>query len=161
MTVPQPNVRLRRVENQDVQRFHEHECDSAASWLAAFCPAEPPDLEPFTVNWATILAENGARTRTVLADGEVAGYITSFVQMGQPSISYWIGRHWWGRGVATKALAAFLVELTERPLYARVVKDNLGSRRVLEKNGFRICGEDRGFAPIRRAEVEEWILSLE
>ena len=75
-------------------------------------------------------------------------------------MSYWLGGAYWGRGVATSALAAFLAELDERPLFARVAKDNAPSLRVLEKNGFRICGEDRAHAPARGAEVEEWLLAL-
>jgi RimJ/RimL family protein N-acetyltransferase len=155
-----PEVRLRAVEPGDVRHFLDQQSDPEGAWLAAFAPADPPAPEAFAEKWARILADPANRNRTVVADGEVAGYVSSFPQMGQPSVSYWIGRAWWGRGVATSALADFLAELDERPLFARVVKDNLGSLRVLEKNGFRICGEDRGFAPARGAEVEEWILTL-
>jgi RimJ/RimL family protein N-acetyltransferase len=47
-----------------------------------------------------------------------------------------------------------------RPLYARVVKDNIASIRVLEKCGFTISGEDKGFSNSRGVEVEEFILEL-
>ena len=48
----------------------------------------------------------------------------------------------WGRGVATRALAAFLGEAeTTRPLFAGVVAHNAGSMRVLEKCGFSRTGE--------------------
>ena len=47
-----------------------------------------------------------------------------------------------------------------RPMYARVVKDNIASLRVLEKCGFTICGEGKGFAYARGEEVEEFILRL-
>lgn len=48
-----------------------------------------------------------------------------------------------------------------RPLYARVVKDNLASQRVLQKCGFTICGENKGFANARGKEVEEFIMRLQ
>ena len=99
--------------------------------------------------------------RTILVDGAVAGYLAHFEMFGQPSIAYWLSREFWGRGIATAALAAFLKVVTLRPLYARAVKDNRGSIRVLEKNGFAIVGEDRGFANGRGAEVEEVILRLD
>ena len=55
----------------------------------------------------------------------------------------------------------FLEFVTVRPLYARAAKDNIGSRRVLEKCGFVICGEDKGFAHARGAEIEEYVLRLD
>jgi RimJ/RimL family protein N-acetyltransferase len=78
----------------------------------------------------------------------------------EPEIGYWIDKTYWGKGVATRALALFLEEIELRPLYARVAKDNQGSIRVLEKCGFIRHGEDKGFANARGAEVEEYILML-
>ena len=46
------------------------------------------------------------------------------------------------------------------PIYARVAKDNLGSRRVLEKCGFAIIDESGGFANARGQEIEEFLLEL-
>ena len=48
-----------------------------------------------------------------------------------------------------------------RPLFARAAKDNAGSIRVLQKCGFGISGEDRGFANARSGEVDEFVLRLE
>ena len=47
-----------------------------------------------------------------------------------------------------------------RPIYARVAKDNVGSRRVLEKCGFQVIGESTGYANARGEEVEELLLVL-
>jgi RimJ/RimL family protein N-acetyltransferase len=55
-------------------------------------------------------------------------------------------------------LQLFLEEQAIRPLYGRVVKDNVASRRVLEKCGFVLAGQDKGFAQARGQEVEELIL---
>ncbi|MET0578289.1 MAG: GNAT family N-acetyltransferase, partial [Ilumatobacteraceae bacterium] len=49
---------------------------------------------------------------------------------------------YWGRGIATAALTAFLGEVTERPLHADVLKTNVGSLRVLQKCGFRLHDDD-------------------
>ena len=67
----------------------------------------------------------------------------------------------WGKGLATKALAAFLREETTRPLFGRTAKDNAGSRRVLEKCGFRLASEGRWFANARGAEIDELLLRLD
>lgn len=79
---------------------------------------------------------------------------------GHPEVSYWIGKPYWGRGIATAALRAFLLEVTARPMYARAAKDHLASLRVLEKCGFTIVGEDKGFAEARGEEGEEFLLQL-
>jgi len=48
-----------------------------------------------------------------------------------------------------------------RPLHARVASDNVASRRVLEKCGFRVIATERGFAEARSAEIEDLVLRLE
>ena len=75
--------------------------------------------------------------------GELVGDIGSWPdEGGQRKLGYWIGQEYWGRGIATAALTAFLGELTERPLYADVLRTNVGSLRVLQKCGFRLLNED-------------------
>src|ERR671922_121773 len=79
-----------------------------------------------------------------------------------PEEGAWIGRSYWGQGVATRALKEFLTRIeTTRPLYARAASDNAGSIRVLEKCGFTRVGVDRGFAHGRNEETEEVILRLD
>ena len=75
-------------------------------------------------------------------------------------VCYWLGREFWGKGIASRALRVFLREVQVRPLYARVAKDNVASLRVLQKCGFEIRGEARGFAHARGEEVEELVLEL-
>ncbi|HEX5689187.1 MAG TPA: GNAT family N-acetyltransferase [Roseiflexaceae bacterium] len=57
-------------------------------------------------------------------------------------IGYWLGRQFWGQGIATQAVAAFLEIVTTRPLYAYAVAHNVASRRVLEKCGFLPHSQD-------------------
>jgi RimJ/RimL family protein N-acetyltransferase len=75
------------------------------------------------------------------------GNIGCWEQDGQRLVGYWLGREFWGRGLATAALAELAAEISERPLHAWVVSSNVGSIRVLEKCGF---GEIE-----RRAEQDE------
>src|SRR6185436_613781 len=100
--------------------------------------------------------------RTILFGGQVAGSVSTFVApwSGELEVTYWIGREFWGKGIATKALAVLLSAVKTRQLFARAAKDNLASLRVLEKCGFMIAGCERGFANARGEEVEEVVLEL-
>ena len=101
------------------------------------------DREAFDKHWTTnILGNPNAITQTIVADGHVAGNIGSWLQDDVRLIGYWIGKEHWGKGVATRALAAFLQIVTERPIYAHVAKHNRGSIRVLEKCGFDLEREE-------------------
>jgi RimJ/RimL family protein N-acetyltransferase len=128
------DVKLRAVEDGDIGVFFEHQADPVAVAMAAF-PAR--DRERFDAHWARIRLDDANVVRTILADGVVAGNICGWQDRGQWFVGYWIGREFWGHGVATQALALFAGELAARPLYAHVAVHNVGSARVLEKCGFR------------------------
>lgn len=154
------DLALREVEAGDLSIFFEHHQDPTALHMAAFTAKDPADREAFDAHWRKVLADETITTRTILLGGAVAGHVASFVRSGEPEVTYWIGRDHWGKGVATAALSAFLGEVSNRPIYARVAKDNAGSIRVLEKCGFRVCGEERGFANARGREIDELVFEL-
>jgi RimJ/RimL family protein N-acetyltransferase len=79
---------------------------------------------------------------------------------GEREVGYWLGREFWGRGIATEALSQFLGVVKTRPLFAHVAKHNHGSRRVLEKCGFKVIGEDKYTIPANDV-VEENVLKLD
>lgn len=62
-------------------------------------------------------------------------------------IGYWLARPYWGRGMMTDAVRAYVRyafgELDLLRLTAHVLTVNVGSARVLEKNGFRLEGRLR------------------
>lgn len=125
---------------------------------SSFTAKDPSDWDAFSAHWAKVLADPAVTVRIILADDLVAGSIGCHGWFGEPEVSYSLGKEFWGRGIATRALSLFLDVVPIRPLHARVVKDNLASRRVLEHNSFTVYGEDRGFAEGRGADVEEWLL---
>lgn len=133
-------IRLRNVEPADLPVFFEHQLDPDATRMAAF-PAR--DRAAFDAHWEkNILGNPAAIKQTILVDAQVAGNIGSWPQDGLRLVGYWIGKQHWGKGVATRALAAFLHLVTKRPLHAHVVKHNAGSIRVLEKCGFSLDLEE-------------------
>lgn len=154
------DVTLDTVSDADVLAFHAHLQDEPARRMAAFVGADR-SLEGHVEHWRRILASPTVTARTIRVDGEVAGHVATFEMEGELEVTFWIDRALWGRGVATRALGALLEEVTRRPVHARAAKDNIGSRRVLEKVGFAIVGDDRGHAEGRGEEVDEWVFRLD
>jgi RimJ/RimL family protein N-acetyltransferase len=151
------SVTLRDTLDSDLPILYEFQLDPEATRMAAF-PAR--DRAAFMAHWRRILNDESTRNRIILADGAVAGSISTFEMDGRREVGYWIGREFWGRGVATQALAALLAEEPVRPIYAHVAKHNIASRRVLEKCGFVIDSEDTGFPDEDGNPVEEFVLVL-
>jgi RimJ/RimL family protein N-acetyltransferase len=154
------NVSLRDVAADDLPVFFEHQRDPTAVHMAAFTVKNPDDRAAFDSFWTLILADDDILIRTIVVDEQVAGSVSSYVGEIGLEVTYWIGREYWGRGIATAALAEFLRLQTTRPIFARAAKDNVASLRVLAKCGFRIIGEDRGFANARGREIAEFVLEL-
>lgn len=155
------DVSLRPVHPSDLPVFFRHMSDPESNRMAAFTAEDPTDRAHFDAHWKRILASPDVVTRTVLADGDVVGHAAVYGEPGEREVTYFIDRYYWGRGIATAALRGLLAEVPERPLLARAAADNTGSVRVLEKCGFKVVGEDRGFANARGAEIDELVLRLD
>jgi RimJ/RimL family protein N-acetyltransferase len=152
---------LRDVVNDDLPIFFEQQLNKEANYMAAFTAKDPTNQEAFTAHWLRNLANETTINKTIVFDGQVAGSVASYEYEGRPEVTYWLGKEYWGKGIATWALKEFLSRYNKtRPIYARVAKDNPGSRRVLEKCGFTIIGESKGFANARGQEIEELLLEL-
>lgn len=149
---------LREVVESDLPVLFEHQSDPVANRMAAF-PAR--DREAFMAHWAKILADDKVVSRTVLFRDQVAGNILCFDQSGRRLVGYWLGKHFWGKGIATRALSEFLAEVRVRPLHAHVVRHNVGSIRVLEKCGFTLSEDDKAPASSGGEAVEELVYVLE
>jgi RimJ/RimL family protein N-acetyltransferase len=154
------DIVLRDVTDDDLPIFFEQQLDPEANYMAAFTSKDPTDRDAFMAHWVRIRADETIINRTVVYDGQVAGSVASFEDDGRLEVTYWLGREFWGKGIATRALAALLEYQTTRPIYARAAKDNAASLRVLQKCGFVITGEDKGYANARGEVIEEYLLTL-
>ncbi len=159
MTTNPYTIRLRPVVPEDLPTFFEHQRDPEGVRMAAFTAKDPEDRAAFDAHWARILDNDDILARAILVDGALAGSVSSYGPAHEKEVTYWLGRDYWGRGIATAALCEFLKEQTTRPIYARAAKDNLGSLRVLAKCGFTVIDEDRGYANGRGEEIEEYVLA--
>jgi RimJ/RimL family protein N-acetyltransferase len=148
---------LRDVVEADLEAFFEHQLDPEATRMAAF-PSR--DREAFEAHWRRTLARDDATTKTVLFEGRVAGNIGCWDQDGRRLVGYWIGREFWGKGLATRALAELVEEETARPLHAWVAVTNVASVRVLEKCGFARVDSHSEWDERLGITIEELLMEL-
>ena len=143
-------MQLRDVVESDLPIFFEHQRDPEA---VAMAQAPSRDHDAFMEHWRTkVLGNPRTKTKTIVVDADVvAGNVSSWEVVagapfghadGERVVGYWIARPYWGRGIATAALARFVADYeTRRPVFAYVAVQNVGSLRVLEKCGFRRVGD--------------------
>jgi len=153
------DVELREVAPADLDVLFEQQCDEEANRMAVFVPADPFDRPAFDAKWERILANP---VRTIVYEGRVAGWISSWrdPDLHAPEVTYWLGREFWGKGIATRALEQFLDVVRERPLLGRAVATNEASIRVLEKCGFVRHSVERGVVAPSGQVVDEVVLEL-
>ena len=154
----QESVELRAVIPANLPIFYEQQLDPIAVVMAAFPSREK---SAFDAHWAKILSNNQIQIRTILYGGQVAGNVLCFKPEDKTEVGYWLGRPYWGKGIATQALRLFLELISLRPLYAHVAQHNAGSRRVLEKCGFKLVGEDLSPFRLGDEDITEWVFRLD
>ena len=105
---------------------------------------------PYTPRDAKTWLEGGYKTRNELSlaidlgEGAVGGFGLQFrtdpIFRGTAELGYWLGRAWWGRGIMTEVVRAFVPWAFERfdliRVEAGVLAWNPASARVLERAGF-------------------------
>ena len=79
-----------------------------------------------------------------VAVGGIGYHIQDDIHRRSAEIGFWLGEEFWGRGIATEALAAVTAHAFAHHdlcrIYARVFEWNLASMRVLEKAGYACEG---------------------
>ncbi len=160
MTTHNSSVTLTPTEPADLENFFRFQLDPEASHLAAFTPKKPTDKAAYLAKYSALLNEPSVVMRTIRLNDTIVGSISTFVMDGHTELTYWLDRAVWGQGVTTTALTELLTIVSQRPVFARVAFDNIGSQRVLTKCGFVKTGTDHGFANARQAEIEEYIYRL-
>lgn len=115
-------------------------------FLAPFNPEKPDEF--YTEEGQRSRLARSIGTYAILDDGGIVGTLgISNVVLGalcSANVGYWVDRAHNGKGLATRAVAAALEiafgELGLHRLEAGTLVDNLGSQRVLERNGFERIG---------------------
>lgn len=132
-------ILLRPLTEADLPILFQQQLDPEAVVLSAY-PSK--DKGEFMRHWEGILKNKNVIARAILYKEKVAGHIICWKEgRYEQRIGYWIGKEFWGRGIATSALQEFLTQVKVRPLYAEAANHNTASKRVLEKNGFNLLDE--------------------
>src|SRR5215204_6195418 len=99
---------LRDVLPDDLPIFFKHQLDQESNHMAAFTARDPTDREAFMAHWHKILGIDTCIIKTILFNEQVVGSVSSYEEEGKPEVTYWIGREYWGKGIATRALKELL-----------------------------------------------------
>jgi len=130
---------LRPVLETDLPILFEQQLEPEAIAMSTY-PSK--DSGEFMRHWEGILKNKAIVARTIIYKDKIAGHIICWKEgKYEQRVGYWIGKQFWGRGIATSALQEFLAQVKVRPLYAEVANHNPASKRVLEKNGFTLLDE--------------------
>lgn len=148
-------VRIRDVETNDLDVLFRMQGDSDSRWMAAFGTKDFNDKEAFLIRMSKIAADANSIFRVLEHAEEVIGFIGKWVDGDRPELMYWVDRKFWGKGIASSAVEEFLLQYSQRPLYAHIVSDNLASQAILIKNGFTKYEEVTAFSDIRNVDVVE------
>ncbi len=186
----QMRVMLRPVQREDLEILFRQVNEPEGMRMVGSVRDSHTDRDAYMARWETIFANAKVIPRAIVLPGGdgrdggdgrggsgggevIAGSIACFERVAEPSrpcrilpgpeIGYWLGRAFWGQGIASEAVRLFLGEVTTRPLFARAASDNVGSIRVLEKAGFMEIGREMFFANMRGAdgkgeEIEETLM---
>ncbi len=95
---------LRNIVNDDLAIFFVYQLDQEANYMAAFTAKDPTNHEAFMAHWHKILTNETMIIQTILFNGHVAGSVSSYEEEGKPEVTYWLGKEYWGKGIATWAL---------------------------------------------------------
>lgn len=152
------DVQLRNIEQDDLPRMYAFNLDPDANRLAMTIPRSGAD---FDAHWERVLSDPKIVAKAISVNNVLAGHISCFQQDGLYAVGYWIGRDFWGQGIATRALQLLLTIVPVRPLHARVAASNQASLRVLQKCGFVIRSSQVTPSDDRFLECDETFLVLE
>jgi ribosomal-protein-alanine N-acetyltransferase len=152
LELPGLNARLRpwRLTDAEVLASHANDADIARYLRDVF----PHPYGIADAQYYLDLMTDPASTELTVAievAGEAAGSISLLFQQDisrrSAEIGYWLGRQFWGQGIATAAVRALseygLAHFDLVRLYATVYAPNLASARVLEKAGYTLEGRMR------------------
>ena len=157
-SIQTPRLTLRRPVRGDAERIAGLVDDFDVARMTTRIP-HPYGEDGPRAFWSLAQASPGLELLVIDLVGEGAVGSIGLADKGGilPEVGYWLGRPYWGEGLATEAVAALLrwahAACGQRGLFAGHFADNPASGRVLEKAGFLYTGEVQGRFSLARDEV--------
>ena len=135
---------VRPIRFADGAAIHALACDPALAWTSRIPhPLPPGEGERFAERAANAWESATWFTFVVVEGEELRGLSLVEPQGRHAYLSYWTGKPFWNRGVATMAARAAIgfafAQLDCAELRAMVLRGNAASHRVLRANGFSIA----------------------
>jgi len=135
-------VAIRRIATTDIDDIARLANDMEIARMTATLPH--PYTRENAQEWLIALESRPHEYVFAVCDGEtfmgVVG-LTCKPEMGRAELGYWLGRPYWGKGVATAAAGLAIdygfSKLNLRKVFGFCFGGNIASRRVMEKNGMQ------------------------
>lgn len=138
----------------DLFKFHQ---EPEANQMAAFIRDDYKDYNLFFKRWEQITKNEENTLNLIYCDKTLVGYICAYKLFNEINVGYWLGKEFWGRGIASFALKLFISKFKNKTLFARVAFDNIASIRVLEKCGFSLISEELFYSNFRKIKIKELV----
>lgn len=144
------NFQLRKWKTDDIESVAKHANNKkiADNLRNVFpYPYTLNDAERY-VNFCIDSGEEYQCCRAIVVNGEAVGSIGIFIKddvyCKSGEIGYWLGEEFWGKGIMSQAIKE-ICEVAFKNydivrIYAEPFARNVGSRRALEKAGFKLEG---------------------
>jgi len=133
------HIELRLFKLEDAENIAQLVGDREVSKWTSHIPF--PYSKQDAIDWITATASDHLRNPyAVELDGRLVACVSYWPhERDGIEVGYWVGRDFWGKGICTEALK-LLMESESFPsqtdVFAKVMAQNIGSQRVLEKCGF-------------------------
>lgn len=133
------NIELRHFRMDDAAKVAQLVGDEEVSKWTSNIPF--PYSEQDAITWISSTASSSSRKPyAVELDGLLVACVSYWpYEPDSIEVGYWVGKSFWGKGICTKALKLLLASdnfPAQKDIFAKVMVQNFGSQRVLEKCGF-------------------------
>lgn len=137
--LPDMNIELRAFNIEDATVIERLVGDESVSKWTSNIPF--PYSEQNGIDWINQTDANPSKNPfAVEFNGQLVACVSYWPHdSGGVEVGYWVGRDFWGQGICTEALRKLLNSQQFLPvtdIFAKVMTENIGSQRVLEKCGF-------------------------
>lgn len=149
MILKTDNLCLRHWKESDAESLYRLARNPNIGPIAGWAPHESVEYSSYIIKTIFVREECYAITKDNIPIGSIELLIhpngNHWWDEGSAELGYWIGEEYQGKGYATEASRVLIKrafdDLNIERIYASYKCENMASKRVLEKLGFRYYGE--------------------